>query len=72
MDQLHYLVLQRRKREREFLGENRTDRLRLSNKAKSDFVSKLITENALQGIWDRLMQTNEFAVVLVMEPFGEG
>ncbi|KAM7500095.1 hypothetical protein LguiA_024509 [Lonicera macranthoides] len=48
----------------------RVDKLRTNNKAKSDFVSKPIPEDALEGVWKRILKEDCHDLYLIMDPFG--
>ncbi|KAM7500092.1 hypothetical protein LguiA_024506 [Lonicera macranthoides] len=48
----------------------RIDVLRTNNKAKSDFVNKAMPEEALLGVWKRLMKEDQHDLYMIMDPFG--
>lgn len=48
----------------------RVNKLRTNNKAKSDFVSKPIPEEALEGVWKRILKEDRHDLYLIMDPFG--
>ncbi|KAM7505367.1 hypothetical protein LguiB_004271 [Lonicera macranthoides] len=48
----------------------RIDVLRTNNKAKSDFVNKAMPEEALLGVWKRLMKEDQRDLYVIMDPFG--
>ncbi|KAM7505371.1 hypothetical protein LguiB_004275 [Lonicera macranthoides] len=42
----------------------------INDKAKSDFVSKPIPEDALEGVWKRIPKEDRHDLYLIMDPFG--